>query len=90
MRISTRLINRPALLLADEPTGAVDTAAGEEIGSLLTELNSAGQTLLLVTHDPDLAARYARRTVAIADGRIASDSARTPGSVAGARSGVSR
>jgi putative ABC transport system ATP-binding protein len=51
----------------------VDTATGEDIGQLLLELNAAGQTLVLVTHSPDLAARYARRTVRLVDGRIASD-----------------
>jgi putative ABC transport system ATP-binding protein len=71
--IARALVNRPAVLLADEPTGAVDTATGEEIGALLRDLNAAGQTLILVTHNPDLAARYSRRVVAIADGRIASD-----------------
>jgi putative ABC transport system ATP-binding protein len=71
--IARALVNRPAVLLADEPTGAVDTATGEEIGALLLELNAAGQTLILVTHNPDLAARYSRRVIAIADGRIAAD-----------------
>jgi putative ABC transport system ATP-binding protein len=75
--IARALINRPAVLLADEPTGAVDTATGEEIGALLTELNSAGQTLILVTHNPDLATRYAHRIVAIADGCVASDTEAT-------------
>jgi putative ABC transport system ATP-binding protein len=69
--IARALINAPAVLLADEPTGAVDTAAGEQIGALLMELNSAGQTLLLVTHNPGLAARYAHRVIELADGRIA-------------------
>jgi putative ABC transport system ATP-binding protein len=67
------LINRPALLLADEPTGALDTATGEAIGELLLDLNSSGQTLIVVTHNPDLAARYASRVVQIVDGRVASD-----------------
>jgi putative ABC transport system ATP-binding protein len=71
--IARALVNRPALLLADEPTGAVDTATGEEIGELLLELNASGQTLVLVTHDPGLAARYTRRVVQLMDGRIASD-----------------
>ena len=62
--IARALVNRPALLLADEPTGALDTATGEEIGELLLDLNSSGQTLILVTHNPDLAARYARRVIA--------------------------
>jgi len=71
--IARALMNRPAVLLADEPTGAVDTATGEEIGSLLLDLNQSGQTLILVTHNPDLAVRYAHRVVSLADGRIASD-----------------
>jgi putative ABC transport system ATP-binding protein len=71
--IARALVNRPALLLADEPTGALDTANGEQIGDVLLDLNRSGQTLLLVTHNPDLAARYAGRTVQLVDGRIASD-----------------
>jgi putative ABC transport system ATP-binding protein len=73
--IARALVNRPALLLADEPTGALDTATGEEIGELLADLNSSGQTLILVTHNPDLAARYAARVIEIVDGRVASDTA---------------
>jgi putative ABC transport system ATP-binding protein len=73
--IARALVNRPALLLADEPTGALDTATGKEIGELLIDLNRAGQTLVLVTHNPDLAARYASRTVQLVDGKIASDAA---------------
>ena len=80
--IARALMNRPALLLADEPTGAVDTAAGEEIGKLLLDLNASGQTLVLVTHNPGLAARYTHRVVQLMDGRIASDT----GSQAGATS----
>jgi len=75
--IARALINSPAVLLADEPTGAVDTATGEEIGQLLLDLNAAGQTLVLVTHNPDLAAKYASRTVRLADGRVISDTAAT-------------
>src|SRR6516162_2939457 len=73
--IARALVNRPALLLADEPTGALDTATGEEIGELLAGLNASGQTLILVTHNPDLAARYAARVIEIVDGRVASDAA---------------
>ncbi|MFI5068745.1 MAG: ABC transporter ATP-binding protein, partial [Streptosporangiales bacterium] len=69
--IARALVNEPLLLLADEPTGALDTGAGEETGELLRDLNAAGQTLVLVTHNPELAARYTTRTVAIVDGRIA-------------------
>jgi len=68
--IARALVNRPPLLLADEPTGALDTATGEDIGQLLQELNSSGQTMVLVTHNPDLARRYARRTVQIVDGKV--------------------
>jgi putative ABC transport system ATP-binding protein len=74
--IARALVNRPALLLADEPTGALDTATGNEIGELLTDLNAAGQTLILVTHNPDLAARYARRTITVVDGAIAAQARR--------------
>ena len=69
--IARALVNRPPLLLADEPTGALDTATGEEIGELLLDLNRAGQTLILVTHGPVLAARYAKRVIRIVDGQIA-------------------
>ncbi len=71
--IARALVNRPTLLLADEPTGALDTATGEQIGEVLLDLNHTGQTLLLVTHNPDLAARYASRTVELVDGKLASD-----------------
>ena len=71
--IARALINRPALLLADEPTGALDSAAGDQIGGVLLDLNRAGQTLLLVTHNPDLAARYASRTVQLVDGCVVSE-----------------
>jgi putative ABC transport system ATP-binding protein len=69
--IARALVNRPAVLLADEPTGALDTATGEEIGELLLELNRSGQTLVMVTHNPELAARYTHRAVHLLDGRIA-------------------
>ena len=69
--IARALVNQPAVLLADEPTGALDTATGQEIGTLLRQLNDGGQTLVLVTHDPALAERYAARTVQIVDGQLA-------------------
>ncbi len=74
--IARALVNSPALLLADEPTGALDTVTGEEIGALLLDLNASGQTLVLVTHNPDLAAHYASRMIRLVDGRIASDAGR--------------
>ena len=71
--IARALVNRPALLLADEPTGALDTATGEEIGELLLDLNSSGQTLVLVTHNPDLASQVRAPRDPLVDGQIASD-----------------
>jgi putative ABC transport system ATP-binding protein len=71
--IARALVNNPAVLLADEPTGAVDTAAGRAIGQQLLDLNAAGQTLVIVTHNPELAERYASRVIQLADGRVISD-----------------
>ncbi len=71
--VARALMNRPALLLADEPTGALDSRSGDAVVELLTELNHLGQTLVLVTHDPRLAARCASRVVEMADGRISGE-----------------
>ncbi|NUU20114.1 MAG: ABC transporter ATP-binding protein [Streptomycetaceae bacterium] len=68
--IARALMNRPPLLLADEPTGAVDTATGRHITDLLIELNRDGQALLLVTHDLRLARECTSRIVRIVDGRL--------------------
>ena len=76
--IARALVNAPELLLADEPTGALDTATGQEIAGLLRELNHEGQTLVLVTHDQALARRFAARTVQLVDGQLAADSAGVP------------
>ena len=65
------LVTRPAVVLADAPTGALDSATGEEIGALLSRLHQSGLTLVLVTHNPELAARYATRTIELVDGRVA-------------------
>jgi putative ABC transport system ATP-binding protein len=73
--VARALMNRPALLLADEPTGALDTASGEDVKRLLAELHADGQTVLMVTHDLSLARDCATRTVRLVDGRVASDAA---------------
>jgi putative ABC transport system ATP-binding protein len=83
--IARALVNSPELLLADEPTGALDTATGQEIGRLLRDLNAAGQTLVLVTHDPALAQRYAARTVQLVDGRIVAGQGEPADAITGAR-----
>lgn len=70
--IARALANAPDLLLADEPTGALDTATGQEVLALFDELNAQGLTLCIVTHDQEVAAR-ARRRVAFRDGHIVSD-----------------
>jgi putative ABC transport system ATP-binding protein len=77
--VARALINRPALLLADEPTGALDTASREDVKELIKELNADGQTVVLVTHDEELAAGCATREVRLLDGRIVSD--RVPAAV---------
>jgi putative ABC transport system ATP-binding protein len=71
--VARALMNRPALLLADEPTGALDTASGADVRQLLAELNADGQTIVLVTHDLELAAACASRTIELVDGRITRD-----------------
>jgi macrolide transport system ATP-binding/permease protein len=70
--IARALMNEAQVVLADEPTGALDSHSGEEVLKLLKELNAGGRTVLLITHDPDVAA-YANRVIRIADGKIVSD-----------------
>jgi len=70
--IARALVTRPTLLLADEPTGALDSRTSEEILDLFADLHRQGATVVMVTHDPAVAARASRRLV-LADGRIASD-----------------
>jgi len=70
--IARALVNEPAMLLADEPTGNLDSRTSVEIMALLQRLNHAGLTIVLVTHEPDIAT-YARRVLAFRDGRVLSD-----------------
>jgi putative ABC transport system ATP-binding protein len=71
--VARALMNRPALLLADEPTGALDSASAADVRALLTELNADGQTILLVTHDVGLAQSCATRTIELVDGKVFRD-----------------
>jgi putative ABC transport system ATP-binding protein len=71
--IARALINQPTLLLADEPTGALDTRSGDQVMELLMEVHQRGQTILLVTHDAKLATRCAARVISVLDGKIVDD-----------------
>jgi putative ABC transport system ATP-binding protein len=77
LAIARALANEPTLLLADEPTGALDSAGGQEVVELLSRLHTGGQTILLVTHDPDVAAA-ATTIVKMRDGRIEDATAAAP------------
>lgn len=83
--VARALVGEPSLLLADEPTGNLDSRTSREIMALFDELHDQGQTVLVVTHEPDIAA-HCRRTVRIGDGRVVSDTpnAGTPDSAEGA------
>ena len=70
--IARALVTEPLLILADEPTGALDSRTSLEIMALLQELNRQGMTVVLVTHEPDIA-RYARRILGFRDGRVVQD-----------------
>ncbi len=67
--IARALATEPSIILADEPTGALDTQSGEEIMGIFETLNTQGKTVILVTHDPDVAAR-AHRIIRVRDGRV--------------------
>ena len=70
--VARALVNDPALLLADEPTGNLDSVTGDEIMNIFVELNQQGQTMVLVTHE-QIVAEYSKRQVHLHDGVIAKD-----------------
>jgi putative ABC transport system ATP-binding protein len=84
--IARAVVGEPALLLADEPTGSLDTRSGAGVVEILRELNAAGTTVVVITHDQDLAKRMPRR-IGIRDGELVDDSKATPRS-SGAGDGV--
>ena len=70
--IARALVNNPSIILADEPTGALDTKTSDQIMQLLTELNREGKTIVMVTHEPEIA-DFATRKIVIRDGEITRD-----------------
>jgi putative ABC transport system ATP-binding protein len=86
--IARALVNRPRLILADEPTGALDTRTSVEILGLLQSLHETGITIVIVTHEPDIAA-YAGRRLVVRDGRILSDEQQAPHDAATDLAGMS-
>ena len=87
--IARALVNRPQVILADEPTGNLDSKTSDEIMNMLTRLNAEGKTIIMVTHENDIA-EWARRVIRMRDGHIESDSRNDssrgglPGNAAGA------
>ena len=80
--IARALVNEPTIILADEPTGNLDSRSGDEIMEIFCQLNRQGRTVVLVTHEPDIAA-YTRRTVVFRDGVMVKDERREAGACSG-------
>ncbi|CQR71859.1 Macrolide export ATP-binding/permease protein MacB [Sporomusa ovata DSM 2662] len=80
--IARALVNEPSIIMADEPTGALDTKSGEEVMDIFKTLNSYGRTIILVTHEPDIAA-HAKRVIHVRDGLIVRDTGRDEACVLG-------
>jgi putative ABC transport system ATP-binding protein len=78
--IARALVTRPSIILADEPTGNLDSQTSEEIMGLFARLHGEGQTIIMVTHEPDIAA-HAERVVTLRDGRVSADQRQTPAPV---------
>jgi putative ABC transport system ATP-binding protein len=83
--IARALVTEPSVLLADEPTGNLDTTASGEIARMLVRLSEAGRTIVLITHEEEIAA-HAKRVVRLRDGRIVSDTIQQPATARGAKS----
>jgi putative ABC transport system ATP-binding protein len=88
--VARALMNKPPLLLADEPTGALDSASADDVRELLRQLHAEGQTIVLVTHDTGLAASCAERIVELADGHLVRDERTNVSSLGINRAAVTR
>ncbi|MDT7750368.1 MAG: putative transport system ATP-binding protein, partial [Pseudonocardiales bacterium] len=85
--IARALVTEPSMLLADEPTGNLDSTASAEIAQMLVRLSDAGRTVVLITHDEEIAS-YAQRVIRLRDGRVVDDTADAADSAYTADSGV--
>jgi putative ABC transport system ATP-binding protein len=75
--IARAIVTEPAIILADEPTGNLDTASTRDVLEIFHNLNSAGRTIVMITHEPDVAA-HAKRVIQVADGKIVADIRQAP------------
>ena len=84
MAIARALVTEAPILLADEPTGNLDSEAAMEVMAIFSRANSMGRTVVLITHEPDVAS-FAQRVIDLRDGRVTSDEQQQPHAPAGAR-----